>query len=349
MSNISKIKVNNEIYDLKDSISRAQGYARVVCEWDGITEGLECKSLIPGSLDYYRVGDAVELAKEEYLVGASSSAYGAFLGASGESGLSELLFISVLAPVFGNVNIFTDGISYKNAYAKMYENLEKSAASVGLDFSALTKHGECFGFSYMGIMGAMGSETGLPGLMPHYINTSKNLVLPVELMSALYGREEEMVFTPGLWLLKTDLASLAGFKTFPVWPELLYIPSIDSTKLMDFNIGKLSYLDETNGYYVSRSSNGVGYNDYHTTTVFSLQDNPTGPSYISNFKPDQIVAVWAKVQDGYKLSNVTITGQETSETYSLVTEITDMNNNCYYCTFYMPEEDVQVYYTFEQI
>ena len=77
-------------------------------------------------------------------------------------------------------------------------------------------------------MGAMGMG-GLPGLMPHYINTAENLVLSKDLMSALYGLDEEVVFTPGLWLVKVDVGEMVGYKTYPKWPELLYIPNEEST------------------------------------------------------------------------------------------------------------------------
>lgn len=347
MPNISKIKVNNEIYDIKDSLSRQQGYAKVICEWDGVTEGLEMKTL--GYYTYYKVGEGVELTEEEYLVAPSASAYGAASLMEGGDGISEVMMMSMIAPIFDNINIFVDGVSYKNNYANLFKPFEEMASSAGLDFSLISEHGDCFGLSYLGITAAMPSS-GFLGLMPHYINTTKNLVIPAEIMQGLYGIEEEVVFTPGLWLLKIDLGEMVGFKTFPVWPEIVYIPGEDSTKLMNLSLKKLTYLDtSSSGYYISVTGNNGNYADsYYPTTLNSFNDNSSNPTDQRSFKANQIVYVWASVQSGYKLSSVGIVGRDSSLTYE-ATPINQINSNIYYCTFYMPEEDVDLTYNFSAI
>lgn len=347
MPNISKIKVNNEIYDIKDSLSRQQGYAKVVCEWDGVTEGLETKTL--GYYTYYKVGEGVELAEEEYLVAPSASAYGAMNLMEGGNDISEVMLMSVIAPTFDNINIFVDGISYKNNYANLFKPFEEMASSAGLDFSLISEHGDCFGLSYLGITAAMPSS-GFLGLMPHYINTTKNLVIPAEIMQGLYGIEEEVVFTPGLWLLKIDLGEKVGFKTFPVWPEIVYIPGEDSTKLMNLSLKKLSYLDTSpSGFDIFVTGVNTDYADnYYPTTLNSFNDNSSSPSDQRSFKANQIVYVWASVKSGYKLSSVEIVGKDSSSTYE-ATPISQINSNIYYCTFYMPEEDVDLTYNFSAI
>lgn len=345
MPNISKIKVNNEIYDIKDSLSRQQGYTRVVCEWDGNTEGLETKQL--GYYTYYKVGDAIELAQEEYLAAPSASAYGAFTMMNSDASI-ELMMIAMVAKTFDSLNIYTDGISYKNNYAALFKSLEESAANAGLDFSQISEKGECFGFSYLGIMGAMGMG-GLPGLMPHYINTAENLVLSKDLISALYGLDEEVVFTPGLWLVKVDVGEMVGYKTYPIWPELLYIPNEESTKLMDFNLKKLALLDDSGAFYVyNTSNNSVGANNYYSTTLPSLNDSPSSPSQQNNFYKDQKVCFWAYVQTGYKLVRVDVTGRTSGAVYE-TTPVEQRNSNYYVCSLYMPEEDITANYVFEAV
>lgn len=346
MPNISKIKVNNEVYDIKDSLSRQQGYAKVVCEWDGVTEGLETKTL--GYYTYYKVGEGVELTEEEYLVAPSASAYGAYNLMEGGNAIEEIILMSAVASIFDNINLFVDGISYKNNYADLFKPLEEAASNAGLDFSLISEYGDSFGLSYLGIMSAMG-DSGLPGLMPHYINTTKNLVIPAELMKALYEIEEEVVFTPGLWLLKMDLGEMVGFKTYPVWPEIVYIPGEESTKLMNFNLKKLSYLDTSPGYYISKGGSNSNYaNNYYPTTLNSFKNNSSSPIEQSSFKANQIVYAWASVQSGYKLSSVEIVGRTSSLTYE-ATPISQIGSDIYYCTFYMPEEDVNLQYHFSTI
>lgn len=352
MPNISKIKVNNEIYDIKDSLSRQQGYAKVICEWDGVTEGLEMKTL--GYYTYYKVGEGVELMEEEYLVAPSVSAYGAANLMESGSDISEVTLASMIAPVFDNINIYVDGVSYKNNYANLFKSFEEMASSAGIDFSLISEHGDCFGLSFMGILAAMPSS-GFLGLMPHYINTTKNLVIPAEIMQGLYGIEEEVVFTPGLWLLKIDLGEMVGFKTYPVWPEIVYIPGEDSTKLMNLSLKKLPYIPflgfspSSSSYYISVSGNNPDYaNKYYPTSLNSFNNDSSSPSEQHSFQADQIVYVWAYVKSGYKLSSVEIVGKDSSLTYE-ATPISQINSDIYYCTFYMPEEDVDLTYNFSAI
>lgn len=343
MSNISKIKVNNEIYDLKDSISRAQGYARVVCEWDGVTEGLQKKSLVPGIYDYYRVGDAVDVG-DSYLIGVSSPIHAAFSNLDDSDHITMMVAINLIAPTFGNANLYIDGISYKGNYADVYAPLLKEAEETGFDFSVIADKGETFGLSYMGIMGAMGAS-GLPGLMPHYINTAENLVLSAELMEALYGIGEEVVFTPGLWLLKSDLGQMLGYTTYPAWVDMVYIPGEDATKLMNFNLKKLAVMGGAYSYDANAQEASGNFVSYRLTNQTGFQSNQTNPSTVSSFNKNQIVYAWANATDSSRLTGITVTGKETGETYE-ASEVINIHSNYYYCTFGMPEEDVDVYFTF---
>lgn len=338
MADIKQIKVSNEIYDVNDSFARDSNYAKVVYEWDGNTEGLDKLSLIPDVLDYYRVGDAIEVADNEYLIGMATSFYRMF---SGEDGIESML-IPVIFQSFGTINLFYDGISYKNGYAKLFEEIEQKATDAGLDFSVFSENGECFGFSYFGILGGMGMSV-VPGLTPHYINTTNSITIPATLMSNLYGVENEVTFTPGLWLLKSDFGEFAGFKSLPVYTDLLYIPAKDATIIMEKNLEKFSYM-MNNIHSVSTATIGTGISEYKVTNKSNFDDFPSNPGSKTDFSLDQKVYIWISLlSTAYEITNIEVEGQVTSTIYE-TSEILGIEgyDTKKYATFYMPDEGVSV-------
>lgn len=335
MPDISKIKIDNNIYNIKDENARLEGYAKVVCSWDGNTEGLEKISLIPGRLEYYRVGDAIDLAEKEYLIASSSSLSGIMIDDT------ELFTLTMMLSVLGHVNIAADGISFKNDYAKLYDSYLKEAQGVP-GISTLLEQGESFGLSFLGFEGFMSDL----GLAPHYINNKENLTLPAELMNFFYGQEEEVVFSPGLWLVKVDLGEIAGYSTLPIFPEVLYIPSESATTIMDNGLKKIRFLSAEHYFQFNIQGEGL-QNKITTTAKYYNNGQESQPISVVNFNTNQWVYMWLQLQDStYEVTNVTVYGLTSEESFE-VSEFSRINNVRWY-RFAMPNESVQIQITCAQ-
>lgn len=335
MPDISKIKIDNNIYNLKDENARLNGYAKVVCSWDGNTEGLEKISLIPGKLEYYRVGDAIDLAEKEYLIASSSSLSGIIIDNE------EFLMVTMMISVLGHVNALVDGISFKNDYAKLYDSYLKEAQDIP-GMSALLEQGESFGLSFLGFEGFMSQL----GLAPHYINNKENLTLTAELMNAIYGQEEEVTFSPGLWLVKADLGESAGYSTLPVFPEVLYIPSESATTIMDNGLKRIKLFSAEHSCQFIVQGGGLQNKTATTAEYYDGQENePTTSAY--NFNTNQWVYVWLQLLDStYEVTNITVYGLTSEESFE-VSEFSRINNVRWY-RFAMPNESVQIQITCAQ-
>lgn len=239
MADINQIKVNNEIYDVRDN----HGLFEKMIIWDGnVDEDMDWISTngflmsmdgtrIPGV--FYRYSDYFEMNNNQYLIGCAPELTSRY---TIESLLNNNLEALITLGLFYNPK-FSPSNFIESAY-----NLQAESEFGKLMLSVLGNQiGDEITSELIGLA-EEGVQIGLNFMQECilYINTPKDITLSPELSYGMFGVEEgqQITIKRGLWLFKGEISMQIDEVPLPIqiYPYDLYLLSIERSKTLDSGI-----------------------------------------------------------------------------------------------------------------
>lgn len=228
MADINKIKVGNEIYDVRDN----HGLYEKMITWDGnVSENMKyvesngcllSGNAIPGV--FYRVSDYLEMNNDQYLVGISP----------------ELVFPAMFNPT--NMASFETRLMARAGMAPFdiidsALNMQENSEFGKLCFSMFSGSVDPADQETLLNFAANGTQIGLNLVysLPLYINTPVSVTFSGKLARGFLSREDEVTFDRGLWLFKATSSFQLDEVDLPlkICPETLFLVSQERTKVID--------------------------------------------------------------------------------------------------------------------
>ncbi len=182
-----------------------------------------------------------------------------------------------------------------------------------------------------------------------FVNVTKTTAIPADFLNNFYGLSltEDIVFSPGLWVLRADASEMTGYKEFWVYPDVIYTLSLSNNVLFDcaitsvqsmlgMLIGQMAGGSFETVYSVSVTENS----SYYTSTITNYLGNGQ-----SAFEEDEKVQVTITKNTGYQIDNVAMVNADTEDVVNAnLSPITITDTDLIY-EFYMPNHKVKLYVT----
>lgn len=312
MADISEVKVSGVTYNIKDIPGRHSGYVNVIQTWDGNIEGLELIQV--GDLSYYRIGDSIQT--NNYLIGEMMN-----MNKQLKNVDSEMIIVKLLMGLLGDATLYTSSISLKHKFKEMISPMFSN-----LDEEVFAEMQTFMDNNHVGFW--LGDD------LAFFLNIPITTTLSATLTKAMVGVEEEITIPEGLWVTNIEMGEEFGYRTYPVFPSIIYETTPSTTLYIDH---MLSSYPEGSEYYVNMSSSGLSSYEVYSKSFGSY--NPT-----NYFTVDQTVYIKCTMpSSSYEITEITAIGNNSSTSYSL--EETSGNTsgaNIKWYKFYMPEEQVNV-------
>lgn len=335
---IKKIKVSGETYDIYDSAARENGAMKELVRWNGDITGLPTVNLMDG-VDYYRISDALDNSNGEYIVAESPTlekASNRMIGSQmGEMSLMFKLFSAV-----NNISFINSSITFQGKLETLLRKLA-NLAMPELDQDSLPLADSIrYGLSVI-LFGTTQLVT--------FVNVTKTTAIPADFLNGFYGLSltEDIVFSPGLWVLRADASEMTGYKEFWVYPDVVYTLSLSNNVLFDCAVTSMQSLL---GMFVGSMMGGsfettynvnvTGSSSYYTSNIVNYLGNGQ-----STFEEDEKVQVIITKNAGYQIDNVAMINADTEEVINAnLSPITTTDTDLTY-EFYMPNHNVKLYVT----
>lgn len=219
MANISEIKVNGNLYNIKDTYARNGDYCNICLIWDGNSENLEAIN-IDELNTLYRVNDAIEMSNDQYLIGNSSNLHSFLMNQSSSSEEISEIAIMGLLPMMLGINLgpanpvsSSCNLQENNTFGQYCIYMFGSAAGPELET-------ELRELANSGIQ--IGVNLNMRKIM--YINAPYECTLNY-LAQFVFGIEEPITIPAGLWFNKIFNEE--------VYIDTLYLASSILSKIMD--------------------------------------------------------------------------------------------------------------------
>lgn len=335
---IKKIKVSGETYDIYDSAARENGAMKELVRWNGDITGLPTVNLMNG-VDYYRISDALDNSNGEYIVAESPTlekASNRMIGSQmGEMSLMFKLFSAV-----NNISLINSSITFQGKLETLLRKLA-NLAMPELDQDSLPLADSIrYGLSAI-LFGTTQLVT--------FVNVTKTTAIPADFLNNFYGLSlaEDIVFSPGLWVLRADASEMTGYKEFWVYPDVIYTLSLSNNVLFDCAVTSMQSLL---GMFVGGMMGGsfetvynvsvTGNSSYYTSVIRNYLGNEQ-----ATFEENEKVQVIITKNAGCQIDNVAIVNADTEEVINAnLSPITTTDTDLTY-EFYMPNHNVKLYVT----
>lgn len=334
---IKKIKVSGETYDIYDSAARENGAMKELVRWNGDITGLPTVNLMNG-VDYYRISDALDNSNGEYIVAESSTlekASSRMIGSQIEMSMILKLFSAV-----NNISFINSSITFQGKLETMLRKLA-NLAMPELDQDSLPLADSIrYGLSVI-LFGSTQLVT--------FVNVTKTTAIPADFLNDFYGLSltEDIVFSPGLWVLRANVSEMTGYKEFWVYPDVIYTLSLSNNTLFDCAVTSIQSMF---GMLIGSMAGGsfetvysvdvTGNSSYYTSVIKNYLGNEQ-----STFEEDEKVQVTITKNAGYQIDNVAMVNADTEEVVNAnLSPITTTDADLTY-EFYMPNHNVKLYVT----
>ena len=182
-----------------------------------------------------------------------------------------------------------------------------------------------------------------------FVNVTKTTAIPADFLNDFYGLSltEDIVFSPGLWVLRANVSEMTGYKEFWVYPDVIYTLSLSNNALFDCAVTSIqSMLGMLVGQMAGGSFETVysvsvtGNSSYYTSVIKNYLGNEQ-----STFEEDEKVQVTITKNAGYQIDNVAMVNADTEEVVNAnLSPITTTDADLTY-EFYMPNHNVKLYVT----
>lgn len=335
---IKKIKVSGETYDIYDSAARENGAMKELVRWNGDITGLPTVNLMNG-VDYYRISDALDNSNGEYIVAESPTLEKASSRMIG-SQMGEMSMVLKLFSAVNNISFINSSITFQGKLEIILRKLA-NLAMPELDQDSLPLADSIrYGLSVI-LFGTTQLVT--------FVNVTKTTTIPADFLNDFYGLslEEDIVFSPGLWVLRADASEMTGYKEFWVYPDVIYTLSLSNNVLFDCAVTSMqSMLGMLVGQMAGGSFETVysvsvtGNSSYYTSVIKNYLGNEQ-----STFEEDEKVQVTITKNTGYQIDNVAIVNADTDDVINAdLSPVTTTDTDSIY-EFYMPNRNVKLYVT----
>lgn len=222
MASISEIKLNGNLYDIKDAYARNGDFCSICAIWDGNTEGLDAIDINDNN-HLYRIGDSIEMTNDQYLIGNSISIMSLLLSNSSDNEIMVLsLLPSMLGINFGPGNFIGSSLNLQENTAFGQFCIQIFGDQVTEEFQSELRN-LCESNIQIGV------NLNVNKMM--YINAPQECTLDL-VAKFLFGIDGTITIPAGLWLMKTNNDIF--------FIDSVYLASPKLSKVMDYGVSVMA-------------------------------------------------------------------------------------------------------------